>query len=193
MKLRLFAAVVALALTTVAAHAQIGIYLNPIATRVSLSTPDTGPFAFLGPNSKSQMFYGVNVGGYYDLYHQGKIEAGIDVRDTYQRGNNAKLNSFLVGARVCAAPFVRPIKPFLQASVGVGTTTPPTNPSHVSKVEFGLFGGVDYTLARHIDFRVVEVGYSSLQTASNSTIGGTATVPSASLISISTGLVFRFR
>ena len=37
MKFRFFALVVAFALTTIAAHAQVGLYLNPIATRVSNS------------------------------------------------------------------------------------------------------------------------------------------------------------
>ena len=42
MKLRYLATVVALALTTVALHAQVGLYFNPIAIRVSNSVVDTG-------------------------------------------------------------------------------------------------------------------------------------------------------
>ena len=56
MKLRYYATVVVLALTTVAAHAQVGVYFNPIAIRVSNSVADTGPFAFLGENTKSRVF-----------------------------------------------------------------------------------------------------------------------------------------
>jgi hypothetical protein len=192
MKFRLFAAIAVLAVSTVAAHAQAAIYFNPVITRVSNSTPDVGPFAFLGQNSTSQMFYGVNLGGYYTFYQNGKTEVALDVRDTIQHGNNASLNLFLVGVKVQTAPFKRPIKPYIQISGGAGTTKAPTNPTHVTKGTFGAFAGIDYTLKRHIDFRVIEVGYTSLTTVSRATVGGNATVPSANLLSFGTGVVFRF-
>jgi len=193
MKFRLFAVVVSLALTTIAAHAQVGLYLNPIAIRVSNSKADTGPFAFLGENSTSKMFYGVNFGGYYDFYQQGKTEVGLDVRDSIVHGNSASLNSFLVGIRVATKPFSRPLKPYLQASVGIGTSRPPTTTVRTNRAEFGVYGGVDYELNRHVDFRIAEVGFNSLTTASSTTIGGIGDIPASRLISFSTGLVFRFR
>ncbi len=192
MKLRLLAVIVCLSMATVAAHAQIGLYLNPIAIRASNSTADSGPFAFLGQNAKSQMFYGVNLGGYYTLFHQGNTEAGIDVRDSIVHGNGAALNSFLVGGRVAFAPFSRPIKPYVQASVGAGTSRAATNPVHITKAQYGVYVGADYTLNRHVDLRILEVGYSSLTTASSATIGGTATIPASNLLSFSTGIVLRF-
>jgi len=192
MKFRFLATVVVLALTSVAAHAQAGIYLNPIAIRVSNSVADTGPFAFLGQGSTSQFFEGVNFGGYYNFFHQGQFEAGLDLRDAITRGNNASLNSFLAGARVAVSPFRLPFKPYAQVSVGTGRTSSPTSQLHTSKVEYGVFAGVDYTLNRHFDFRAIEVGYSSLQTISSSIVGGsTLAIPSSSLLSISTGIVIR--
>jgi hypothetical protein len=193
MKFRFIAFVVCLFLTTVAAQAQIGLYLNPIATRVSNSQADTGPFAFLGENSTSRMFYGVDMGGYYDFYHQGKTEVGLDVRDSIVHGNSASLNSFLLGVRVAAQPFSHPLKPYIQASVGIGTTRPPTSTVRINRAQYGVFGGADYALGRHVDFRVIEVGFNSLQTASSSTIGGNGDIPSSRLLSFSTGFVFRFR
>jgi hypothetical protein len=193
MKFRLFAVVVGLALTTIAAHAQVGLYLNPIAIRVSNSKADSGPFAFLGENSTSKMFYGVNFGGYYDFYQQGKTEVGLDVRDSIVHGNSASLNSFLVGIRVATKPFSRPLKPYLQASVGIGTSRPPTTTVRTNRAEFGVYGGVDYELNRHVDYRIAEVGFNSLTTASSTTIGGIGDIPASRLISFSTGLVFRFR
>jgi hypothetical protein len=192
MNFRYLALAVGLALTTLAAHAQVGLYINPVAIRVSNSQADTGPFAFLGENSKSNIFYGVNIGGYYNFYHQGKTEVGIDIRDSFTNGNSATLNSFLVGVRVATEPFKRPLKPYLQASVGVGTTRPPTSSVRSNRAQFGIFGGVDYTLNRHVDFRVVEIGFNSLTTASSSTIGGVGNIPASKLLSFSTGLVFRF-
>lgn len=193
MKFRLFAIVAGLALTTIAAHAQVGLYLNPIAIRVSNAKADTGPFAFLGENSTSKMFYGVNFGGYYNFYQQGKTEVGVDVRDSIVHGNSASLNSFLVGVRVAAKPFSRPLKPYVQASVGVGTSRPPTSTVRTNRAEFGVYGGADYELNRHVDFRIVEVGFNSLTTASSTTIGGIGNIPASRLLSFSTGLVFRFR
>ena len=192
MKFRLLATVVGLALTTVAAHAQVGLYLNPIAIRVSNAKADTGPFAFLGDNATSRVFYGVNFGGYYNFFHQGKTEAGLDVRDSIVHANNASLNSFLVGVRVATKPFTRPLKPYVQASVGVGTSRAPTSLIRVSKIQYGIYGGADYTLNPHVDFRIVEVGYGSLTTASSTTVGGSGAITASRLLSFSTGLVFRF-
>src|SRR5579871_6119503 len=97
MKLRYLATVVVLALTTVAAHAQehnpdqgnVGLYFNPIAIRVSNTVADTGPFAFLGQNSKSQVFYGYDIGGTYDFFHAGNLATGFDMRYSDLHANNA--------------------------------------------------------------------------------------------------------
>jgi hypothetical protein len=191
MKFRLFAVVVGLALTTVAAHAQIGLYLNPVAVRVSNSTADTGPFAFLGQNSTSRVFYGVDLGGYYNFFHRGKTEAGLDVRDSITHANKASLNSFLLGIRVATSPFSNPIRPYVQASVGVGTSRAPTSAVRTSKAQYGIFAGADYPLNRHLDFRIFEVGFASLPTSSSSTIGGTGNISASRLLSFSTGLVLR--
>src|ERR1039458_3364045 len=143
MKLRSLAAVAVLALTTVAVHAQVGLYLNPVAIRVSNSSPDAGPYAFLGQNSTSQVFYGFDLGGYYDFFHSGPLSAGFDVRESDLHANNAMLKSFLVGARLSAKPFTRPIKPYLQASFGVSTTKAPASTVHVNKFDYALYGGID--------------------------------------------------
>ena len=194
MKLRYLATVVVLALTTVAAHAQYGIYLNPVAIRVSNSVADSGPFAFLGQNSPSQVFYGYDLGGYYDFLHSGKLDTGFDMRFADLHANNALLKDFMIGIRVSGSPFTRPIKPYVQASVGYGSTKAPNSAVHVGKAIYALYGGVDYTLARHVDLRAVEIGYGSLTTVSSANVGagGNVAIPSSKLLSFSTGLVFRF-
>jgi hypothetical protein len=198
MKLRYLATVVVFGLTTLAARAQsenqVGLYFNPLAIRVSNSAADYGPFAFLGQNSKSQVFYGFDAGAYYDFFHSGNIDAGLDVRASDLHANNALLKSFLFGARLSAHPFSRPFKPYLQASVGVGTTKAPSSTVRTSKLDYAVFGGVDYTLQRHIDFRAIEIGYGSLTTVSSLSAagGGNVVVPAAKLLSFSSGLVFRF-
>jgi hypothetical protein len=192
MRFRLFAAAAVLALTTVSAHAQAALYFNPVAIHVSNSKADSGPFAFLGQNSKSQMFYGVNIGGYYNFFQQGKTEVGIDVRDSLTHGNSAMLNSFLVGVRISTSPFERPLKPYVVIGGGAGTTRAATTPKRVTRGQYGIFAGADYTLAKHIDYRIVEVGYSSLSTVSSDTVGGSSSISASSLLSFSTGVVFRF-
>ncbi|HEY4380520.1 MAG TPA: outer membrane beta-barrel protein [Acidobacteriaceae bacterium] len=198
MKLRYFATVVVLALTAVAANAQsqgnVGLYLNPIATRVSNPTVDSGPFAFLGQNSTSQVFWGYDLGGFYDFYHSGNLSAGFDMRFSDQHANNAMLKKFLVGIRVAGAPFSRPFKPYVEAAFGEGSTKAPDSTVHVGKATYAVFGGVDYTLSRHVDFRMIEIGYGSLTTVSSATVGagGNIAIPSSKLINFSSGLVFRF-
>jgi len=194
MKLRSLAAAAVLALATVAAHAQAGLYFNPVAIRVSNSVADVGPAAFLGQNSTSQVFYGYDFGGYYDFFHSGRLSAGLDVRESDLHANNAMLRSFLVGGRVSAKPFSRPIKPYAQLSFGVSTTKAPTSTAHVSKFDYAVYGGVDYTIHKHIDFRMVEIGYGSMTTISSGTYGGGSNlyVPPAKQLSFSSGLVFCF-
>jgi hypothetical protein len=195
MKLRYLATVVFLALTTVASHAQVGLYINPIATNVSNSVQDTGPFNFLGAGSTSRTFWGVNIGGYDDFYHAANgVTAGIDVRWDDLRANNAVLKDFLVGVRISDKPFTRPYKPYLQLAVGGGATKAPNSAVSVKKVDYRISVGVDYTIQRHIDFRIAEIGYGKLTTISSATVGagGNIAIPQSSMLSISTGLVFRF-
>jgi opacity protein-like surface antigen len=203
MKLRYLATVVLLALTTVAAHAQsqeaptqgnVGIYLNPIFIRVSNSVKETSPFALLGQNSTSKVFYGYNLGGFYDFLHAGKLTTGFDVRFSDLHANNGMIRNFLVGVRVSGQPFKRPLKPYVQLSGGLGTSKAPDSTVHIRKGEYGVFAGADYTLGRHVDWRVAEIGYGSLTTVSSATVGagGNVAIPASKLLSFSGGFVFRF-
>ncbi len=193
MKLRLFLAALGLALIPSGAHAQIGLYFNPIVTHVGISQPDSGPFAFLGQGNTSGIFGGVSMGGYYDIGHDPKFAFGVDVRDELEHGNSALLNSFLVGARIEAKAPKAVLKPYLQLSGGVGTTHSGLSPARVSKAMYKIYGGVDYGLGKHLDWRVVEVGYGSLTTVSSSQFNVPSAIPSATLLSFTTGLVFRIR
>jgi Outer membrane protein beta-barrel domain len=193
MKFRLLAAVVGFAMVTGAAQAQYGIYVTPIFTDVSTSTPDPGIFAFLGPTTTSRVFKGVGLGAYDDFYHSGKLEAGVDIRGNILRGDGAQLNTFLFGGRVAYKTSRNPaIKPYGQLSIGVGSSKAATNPVHLSKAEYNIAGGVDYAFASHVDWRVVEVGYGSVQTISTGAIAQTGETSTARLVNFSTGLVFRF-
>jgi len=181
----------ALALSTVAAHTQVGLYFNPIVSRISISTPDSGPFAFLGQNKTSRIFGGVMLGGYYEFSHQPKFDVGIDLRDEIEHGNSASLNSFLIGVRIVSQPLALGMKPYLQISGGEGRSSSPLSPVHVTKAEYGAFVGVDKRLGRHVDWRILELGYSSVTTMSSAIYDSSKSIPAAKMINASTGFVFR--
>ena len=192
MKLRLIAAFAGLAMATGAVQAQVGIYLTPMAARISNSTADNSVFAFLGPNNTSRYFEGFGIGAYDDLFHSGGLSAGVDVKVDLLRGGGSQVNSFLVGGRVSFKPVAIPIRPYVAVNGGVGGTKAAHNPLYVSKAEYGAQVGIDYPLGKFVDFRVAEVGFSSLQTVSGETVNSGRPLPPASrLITFGTGIVFR--
>jgi opacity protein-like surface antigen len=194
MKLPLLAAVAGLVLATGAAQAQIGVYTTPIFSRISNSLPDPGVFAFLGPNTTSRVFSGFGLGAYDDLYHSGNLSAGLDLRGNILRGNGAQLNSLLFGGRVAYKSPERPnFKPYAQIGIGVGSSKAATNPVHLSKLEYNVAAGLDYSFASHVDFRVIEIGYGSVQTISTGAIDQVGPTSNSQMVNFSTGLVFRFK
>ncbi len=194
MKLRFVVPALALAITTMAAHAQVGIYVNPVVSRISNSTADTGPFAFLGSGKTAQTFGGIDFGAYYDFEHFSKVDAGIDVRDAFEHGNNASLNSFLLGPRVAVKPMsFGGLKPYAQFLVGAARTKPPKSNAHINRLQYEVLVGVDKALAKRVDWRIVELSYGSADTISSQTFGGPTPIPAARILTVSTGFVFRFK
>jgi hypothetical protein len=194
MRLRLLAVIAGLAIATGAAQAQIGIYATPTFSYVSNSTADTGVFAFLGENSKSRVFKGFGIGVYDSFLHTPRLDVGGDVRLNLVRGGGAQLTSFLVGGRVAFKPTNYSFRPYVDLLGGVGGSKPAHNPRSVSKPQYSISAGVDYPLGHHVDFRVIEVGYSSLQTINSSTVNTQETaLPSSQLINFSTGFVFHIK
>lgn len=199
MKLLFSVVFLALVLLPVSAHGQIGVYVNPIATRVSNSQPDTGQFAFLGAGNTSQVFWGANIGGYYDFAHGKNVDVGIDLRDSIQGWNTGRMNNFLIGARVVATTISPKWRPYVELSGGVGTTRAPHQSIKTSRARYGIFAGADYKLGRYVDARVFEIGYGSLTTTSSAAVPNVPignpnpNYPSSGLLSFSAGLVFRIR
>jgi hypothetical protein len=211
MKLQLLVVCLAFALTNLAALAQdnpstvsastasttgigstdIGLYVNPIGIGISNSQADTGVFAFLGDGATQRTFYGAAIGGYVNFFHAQKYDAGLDLRDIIVNANNARLNSFLVGGRVAIKPIAEKFKPYAQLSVGVGSSKAPHSPIKLNRFQYGIYGGLDYTLAKHVDFRAFELGYGSVSTINSGNFNGVTSFSASSLFSVSTGLVFR--
>ncbi len=167
MKLRFLVFCLALAMINLAARAQdnpsavnapsgtqidvgpgdVGLYVNPVGIHITNSQADSGVFAFLGDNKTSRMFWGATFGGYVNFIHNPKFDAGIDFRDTAVTGNNANLNSFLVGGRILPKPIAEKFQA-LFAGIGGGgefeasdepDSPEPTGVWHLRRV--GLYAG----------------------------------------------------
>jgi hypothetical protein len=196
MKLRFVLTALALGFSTLLiaprANAQVGVYLNPVVTHIGISTPDSGPYAFLGENTTGRFFGGVDFGGYWDFYHQPGYALGVDIRDTTVHGNNAGLNTFSVAGRIAGNPVKYGLRPYAQLAIGSGRSKSEESIIHVTKFEWGIFAGVDYPLGKHVDFRVVELGYGTVTTISSEIERSNTSIPGANLFNISSGLVFRF-
>ncbi len=183
--------VVLLGIGSVAACGQTGVYFNPIVTRASNSQVDNGTFAFLGQGNTAAIRGGVVVGGYYMFAHGARAALGVDVRDEWQGGNNSLLNSLLFGIRATGQVGER-LKPYVQVSGGVGTTRAPLTIARTSKAMAKGYAGVDFTVNKHLDFRVVEIGFGELTTASSAQYNSALSYPTDKLLSFSSGLVVRF-
>ena len=192
MRLRYVLAAMVLAAVAASARAQVGVYINPVFTKISNSVPDSGPFAFLGEGSTSRNFGGLDFGAYYNISHGAGAKYGIDVRDTTVHSNNASLNIFSLGARVESAPLVHDIRPYAEITAGAATSKAQQSQIHTTRGYFGIFGGIDYPLTRHIDFRVFEIGYGRVTVQNSFIYGSPNPIGSSSMLQVSSGLVFRF-
>jgi hypothetical protein len=193
MRLRYVLPALVLAAMAASAQAQIGAYVNPVFNRIDNSTPDTGPFAFLGDGVTSRTFGGLDFGGYYNITQGAGAKLGVDLRDTIVHANNASLNTFAVAARIEAPPLMHGLRPYAQLSVGAARSKAPQSSVHTTRGAFGGFVGLDLPLNPHVDFRIVELGYGGVTTTNSYIYGGATPIGSSTQISVSSGLVFRFR
>jgi hypothetical protein len=125
---------------------------------------------------------GGTFGAYYDFLKLGPVKLGADLRGTltttkrgaeaYSNGSGARVYSGLGGIRAVFHTHFVPVRPYIQASAGLGRTdygvSPLTQVSTTGKVnlvnnfEYEGFAGVDITLLPYMDFRMVEFGYGGL-------------------------------
>ena len=192
MKLWYLLAAAVLAAVAASARAQLGVYVNPVFTKISNNVPDSGPFAFLGENSTSRNFGGVDFGAYYNISHGPGMKFGVDVRDTTVHSNNASLNVFSFAGRIEAAPLAHGLRPYAQIAAGAATSKAAQAQIHTTRGMFAIFGGVDYPLTRHVDFRIVELGFGGVTVQNSFIYGGPNPIGSSRMVQVSSGLVFRF-
>jgi len=167
-----------LVVTTVSAHAQLGVYGEFTVDRISNigSSPLIGtPAPAVDPVNP----LGGTGGVYYDFLKLGPVKLGADLRGsilTTRRGaysnsdaTGTRLYSSLGGIRaVFHTPFA-PLKPYVQGSVGLGRSdyglSNTTSSGHVilyNNFEYEGLAGLDVKLLPIVDWRVAEFGYGGL-------------------------------
>lgn len=164
MKIRLLAlGLLSGVLFSAAAQAQTAIYGTFSGTKLNTDGGD--------------WLYGGTIGVYKD--HGRTFHYGLDGRGVFTGKDDTHLYSGLVGPRLAVS--VYPVKPYVEALIGVGHAEFSHNSD--TKFEYQMLGGVDYTLAPHVDWRVIEFSYGGFSDLN----------PSFNPKTISTGLVLRLR
>jgi hypothetical protein len=164
-----------LAVAAPSAKAQFGIY---------------GEFNATHDPTIPAWYRGFTGGAYGNFQHAGPVGIGLDLRGAYATGDQYGYRNFLVGPRIEVKPPLLPIRPYLQASVGVGGNeyngTSRLQTHYSDKLQYGFIGGVDYSLIHHVDLRVAEVGYLRM-----SAVTSGAPSPAVNLVTLGTGIVLR--
>lgn len=188
MKLRwptVLALLIGTAISTVPSHAQVGLYAAFSADRRHVTDVLYSPLAG-SDNTATAWPYGPTFGFYNDFAHAGPIYLGSDMRLEFARGSYSS-NTLLFGLRLAAKPAVLPLKPYVQASLGMVHFNTTSDSNSSTNMEYRIAGGVDYTLLPHVDWRVIEVGGGSIFDYSL----GSGTHQGNNLYTYSTGIVFR--
>ena len=161
--------------STRAATAQIGIY---------------GQFNTTHDGAVDAWYKGFTLGGYDSFLNVGPVHTGLDVRGSFQSGDNYHFRNFLVGPRVQVRPPVLPINPYIQAEIGFGgsryTGTSPLGGHYNNKFQYGFIGGLEYTVLPRIDLRLPEISYLRM-----SAVSSIPNAPKVNLVGLGFGLVVR--
>src|ERR1700734_2545901 len=129
----LILAAIAIAITTVSAHAQVGAYgmftVNQLSNIASSPQPTT-PTDLANTRSNDVNPLGGTGGVYYDFMKLGPVRLGADLRGsilTTKRGayvnfngGGARIYSALGGVRAVFHTPIAPLKPYIQGSAGLG-------------------------------------------------------------------------
>lgn len=183
---------------SIAAHAQLSAYGTVTVDRLTgiSSSPLRSPGVVYNDSVSPIGFTG---GARYDFKTVGPVRLGADVRGVVMSSNRGaeqasagagtKIYSGLGGLR---ATFVTPIfhiKPYVQASAGIGRSNYgillTSSNSLKNNFEYHAFAGVEIPILPLLDLRVVELGYGAM----NSLGTGSHTYP---MQSVSTGIVLHF-
>ena len=165
------------------AQAQFGVY----------GKFDLNHYAFNDGSTAATTFHGGGFGIYNDFVRLGPVRGGVDLRESLVTASQYDYRSTLFGARVALKAPVLPIRPYVQASVGVGGTKSKGpfaagigGASYSNKFTYAVLGGVDWTVFPHVDFRAIEIGYGR-----QSGVGSGAGSGASTMVMVSSGIVLR--
>ena len=147
--LRLFALLI-LVFSSLSMRAQLGLYGG-----FTVQNPEVPP-------ANSYNLYGGTFGAYLASGQLAILNVGVDLRGSFTRGSGNSLNSGAIGPRVGLNLHVIPLHPYVEATAGLGNLSIQQTSSEVTRFEYQLLGGLDYTILPRIDWRVAEFSYGGL-------------------------------
>lgn len=187
------AAVVVTAIAAPSAHAQLAVYGNVTVNQLSGIKNSPAAVCTLCSYNDDVSPLGGGGGIYYDFLKLGPVKLGADLRGTITHTKRGALTSFngsgaavyssLAGVRGVFHTHYAPLRPYLQASAGLGRTDYGTSPTIKNNFQYMGYAGLDITLLPYMDFRLVEFGYGGLNPM------GTAS-HNYPIKAVSSGLVF---
>lgn len=194
--MKFLAALVVLAASSLAAHAQFAVYAMGSAGKLSGYPVATfsGSTATI-QNNGSLWAYGGAVGIYDNFLRLGPIKLGGDIRgfaQTSSASNNTstnanKLRGGLIGLRLAGSAPLIPFKPYIQAEIGGGSSNFGLNTTNTGGLIYQVQGGADFTIFPHLDVRA-EYGVGQFVN-----VGGISTTNSSyTLQQLGAGAVLRF-
>ena len=124
------------------AKAQIGVYAG-----------------FSGAHLNSTTVFGPLVGVY--AQKGSLLLLGGDVRGSFLNRNGQQFNTGAIGPRLALHPVGLPIKPYVEALIGIASANTGSS-SSTTHLNYQILGGIDATLLPHLDWRVIEFDYSAL-------------------------------
>jgi hypothetical protein len=113
--------------------------------------------AHIGPDATEPWIYGPT----FSLQdeHGKSVKSGLDVRFSYLRHNGLGVNSLIAGPRF-AFPVKHPkIKPYLEVLFGYLGVENRIGRPLANHFDFQFVAGIDHTLAKHLDWRVIEYSF----------------------------------
>lgn len=176
------AAIAVAAFASPAAHAQFGVYGEFTVNRLTGMTTSPLPTA---PDSSFARFnyvdpLGGTAGVYYDFWKVGPVKIGADLRGTILttkrgayvnfNGPGARIYSTLGGVRAVFHTPYSFLKPYVQASAGLGrsdyglysSTTNGAPNTVYNNFQYEGFAGLDIKVLPFFDYRFAELGYGGL-------------------------------
>lgn len=153
--------------TSIAAHAQTGIYAEFGGSKIDAPSND--------------WIYGPTFGVYHDFYSVPFFHLGADLRGSVLGvSQTTTLTSGMLGPRVSLHPRVLPM-PYLEALGGIGYYDYGNGQGSNTQFEYQFLAGIDATVLPRLDWRIIEFSYGGL-----SALDGTLHPKT-----LSTGLVLR--